>query len=74
MQKDSHVDYVMYNGSGKRLRRFEDLPPTLKSKIQTHFPIYTEPPPVDDDRPNETSWSDFKKRVEAKRAAEAEKE
>ena len=49
----------------------KDLPKVITDEIALNYPTYTAPPPADDKRPNETSWSYFKKRVDAKKAAAA---
>ena len=41
----------------------------LREEIETNFPTFMEPPPVDDDRPNETTWTVFKRMIDAKRAS-----
>jgi hypothetical protein len=33
----------------------------MKAEIAANYPEYTTPPPVDDTRPNETSWTYMKK-------------
>ncbi len=73
MEMGSRVGSVMYHGAGKRVRSFEDLPDTLRRVIDERYPEYRQPPPVDDTRPNETSWSFYKKHLDAQRAAESEK-
>lgn len=51
----------------KLLGGFDDLPPVLKDFITNEQPKYKVPPPADDARPNETSWTYFKKQVEGGR-------
>lgn len=53
---------------GMRLHDWNDLPEVLRSEIETNYPIYREPPPVDDDRPNDTTWSVFKRWIDERRA------
>jgi len=60
---------VIYHTAGIKARRFEDLPQPLKGEIETNYPIYRNPPPLDDPRPNETTWTVVKKAVDAQRAA-----
>ena len=55
---------------GLRINSFEELPTWMKTEIRTNYPAYTVPPPTDDARPNETSWTVFKDHIDAKRAAE----
>jgi hypothetical protein len=54
---------------GMRLQKWEDLPDVLRNEIEANYPIYREPPPVDDARPNDTTWTVFKRWVDEKRAA-----
>ena len=63
---------VHYMG-GLRLDRYEDLPGWMRTEIAANYPDYMTPPPVDDTRPNETSWTVFKDHIDAKRAAEKAK-
>jgi len=52
---------VYFNGAGIKLASYADLPAGMRAAIEARNPIYKEPPPADDARPNETSWSYFKK-------------
>jgi hypothetical protein len=54
---------------GMRLHSWDDLPEVLRNEIDANYPIYREPPPLDDPRPNVTTWSVFKRWVDEKRAA-----
>ena len=57
---------VLYlNGAGSKLDSYADLPAGMRAAIEARAPIYREPPPVDDQRPNETSWTYFKKQMES---------
>jgi hypothetical protein len=67
MKMRGRVGVVYFNGAGRKLDRYEDLPAGMRAAIEARAPIYREPPPVDDQRPNETSWTYFKKRMEAAR-------
>ena len=53
---------------GMRLQNWEEMPEVIRNEIEINFPIYQEPPPVDDDRPNDTTWTVFKRWVDEKRA------
>jgi hypothetical protein len=46
----------------------DQLPPVLRTEISASYPAWTSPPPLDDQRPNETSWTYFKKVLEARKA------
>jgi hypothetical protein len=52
---------------GMRLHGWDDLPELLRKEIETNYPIYRNPPPVDDERPNETTWTVFKRWIDEKR-------
>jgi hypothetical protein len=67
MKMRGRTGLVYFNGAGRKLDRYEDLPAGMRAAIEARAPIYREPPPVDDQRPNETSWTYFKKRMEAAR-------
>ena len=56
---------MYFNGAGRKLDGYADLPASMRAAIEARAPIYREPPPVDDQRPNETSWTYFKKQMEA---------
>ena len=47
---------IYMHTSGLRLSSWDALPDSMKEEITTHYPDYTEPPALDDDRPNVTSW------------------
>ena len=53
---------------GMRLHDWDDLPEVLRTEIANNYPEYVEPPPVDDDRPNDTTWTVFKRWIDEKRA------
>ena len=60
---------VHYTG-GMRLNSFDDLPDFFKAEIRENFPQYVAPPPTDDARPNDTSWTVMKRLIDERRAAE----
>ena len=68
MKMGDRVGQMIYNGAGKRIASWDELPEVLKTELVTHKPEYREPPPLDDARPNETSWTYFKKVIDARRA------
>ncbi|MEM7356092.1 MAG: DUF1838 family protein [Acidobacteriota bacterium] len=71
MEMGSRVGQVIYHGAGKRVRSWDDLPEVLRHEIATNYPGFDAPPPLDDKRRNETSWTYFKRRID-KVNAEAE--
>jgi hypothetical protein len=61
---------VMFTSTvGGRVKSLEDLPEPLLSELKTNYPLYMTPPPLDDDRPNRTSWMAVKDMVDAQNAA-----
>jgi hypothetical protein len=67
MEMGDRPGQLIFHAAGMRLKRWEDLPDMMKQEIEASYPIYRTPPPLDDARPNETSWTYFKKHIEAKR-------
>ena len=69
MKMGGRVGYLVFSGAGKRLEGgYAELPAALRAEVEARYPAYTEPPPLDDDRPNATSWTVFKERIDAERA------
>lgn len=63
---------MVFNAMGRKLPGgFEELPDVLKNEIRENYPIYESAPPKDDTRPNETTWTKFKKLTDAKRKQNA---
>ena len=69
MKMRSRQGIMIFNAMGTKLKSFDELPPVLKQEIAANYPAYTAPPPADDARPNETTWTVFKKAVDAKKGA-----
>lgn len=69
MEMGDRVGMMVFTTVGKRIAGFDDLSPNLKAEITANYPEYKVPPPLDDTRPNETSWTYFKKMIDKKRAA-----
>jgi hypothetical protein len=61
---------LVFNAVGQTMANgIADLPAVLRDEIAANYPIYDTPPPGDDARPNETSWTYFRKVFDAERAA-----
>jgi len=65
MKMRGRAGQLYFNGAGLKLDSYADLPAGMRAAIEARAPLYREPPPVDDQRPNETSWTHFKKQIEA---------
>jgi len=55
----------VFNATGGTVAGIAGLPPVIREQIAATYPTYTAPPPGDDARPNETSWTFFKKKMDA---------
>jgi hypothetical protein len=55
-----------------RLENFDQMPEIIKAEIRSNYPIYEQPPPIDDPRPKQTSWTVTKQAIDAERARQAE--
>lgn len=60
---------VVFNAMGAKLKSYDELPDVLKREIAANYPAWTAPPPGDDARPNETTWTVFKEKIDEERAA-----
>lgn len=73
MMMEGRQGQMVFNAMGVKLGSFDELPDVMKQEIATNYPTYTAPPPVDDTRPNETTWTVFKKKIDAQRAKDGGK-
>ena len=69
MKMQGRSGMLVFTTVGGRVDSFKDLPQSLRREIEINYPAYKEPPPLDDARPNETTWTYAKKLIDAKRAA-----
>ena len=68
MNMGSRPGIMIINTTGKKVGTYDQLPAVLKAEIAKNYPEYTAPPPMDDARPNETSWTVYKKWADEKRS------
>lgn len=47
---------IYFHTAGRKLDSWDELPKIIKDEVAAHYPEYTSPPPLDDARPNVTSW------------------
>ncbi len=71
MEMGDRDGVVVFHTAGMRLDSYEQMPEVVRREIELNYPTYRNPPPLDDPRPNETSWTVFKKYIDEKRAREA---
>lgn len=69
LQMGDRAGEVYFHTAGRKLNHWDELPPVLQNEIKANYPEYTTPPPADDPRPNETSWTYFRKKVKPEGAA-----
>ena len=72
MKMGDRPGIMYYHTAGRKLDSFDQLPAVLKDRIARDYPGYKEPPPLDDKRPNETSWTYFKKVIGEQQGSESE--
>ena len=71
MEMTGRGGVLVFNAVGQTMPKgISDLPKVITDEIALNYPIYDKPPPLDDARPNDTSWTVFKRQVDARRAAE----
>ncbi len=58
---------IYFNTSGFKVGGYDELGQVIKTYIEEQAPLYKNPPPLDDQRPNETSWSVYKKTVKGEK-------
>lgn len=59
---------LVYAGSGQKVSSFDALPPSLREEIDRAYPAWRSPPPLDDSRPNETTWTYFKRMLDSRKS------
>ena len=70
MEMGSRPGMMYFSGVVAKLESWDKLSQTMKKEIRANYPAWREPPPIDDMRPNESSWTYFKKLIDARRAKE----
>ena len=56
MRMGDRAGQMIYNGAGKRVASWDELPDVLKDELMRVKPEYKTPPPVDDDRRQERRY------------------
>jgi len=70
MEMSGRAGMIYIHAAGRKLENYEQLPAVMRKAIETEYSEYRTPPPGSDDRPNETSWTYFKKQFPANPAAD----
>ena len=61
MMMDGREGVIYMHTAGRKLDSWDQMGETMRGEIETYYPEYATPPPADDDRENETSWTYYKK-------------
>ena len=56
MKMSGREGIIYMHTAGKKLGSWDELPDAFKKDIRKYYPAYETHPPLDDDRPNMTSW------------------
>jgi hypothetical protein len=68
MEMGSKPGSLVFNATGQVVPGIAALPKVIQDQIALKYPEYRVPPPPDDARPNATTWTEFRKFIEAGRA------
>lgn len=60
----SRPGLMVFNATGQQVPGISELPPVLQAAIANEYPHYAAPPPLDDCRPNVTSWTAARDRLD----------
>jgi len=66
MQMGDKVGIMVFNATGFSTFDKSQIWPRLQKIMDERYPLYNTPPPLDDNRVNETSWTVFEKYMEGK--------
>lgn len=69
MMMEGRDGIIYMHTAGRKLESWDDMSDLMKQEIREHYPDYVEPPPLDDQRPNETSWIYYQKVRDGERVA-----
>lgn len=59
MEMGDRPGELVFHAASTRLLEWQQLPEPLKSQIEGDYALYQEPPALDDERPNQTTWTNF---------------
>ena len=71
MRMGGRLGVIYMHTAGKKLDDYDSMTEVMKTEIAQNYPEYAEPPPGDDERENETSWTYFKKIIDQRGGAKA---
>jgi len=56
MRMGGREGMIYFHTAGTKTLQWEEISPLMQAEVATHYPAYRSPPPLDDARPNVTSW------------------
>jgi hypothetical protein len=65
MEMGDRAGMLYFHTAGRKLDSYDDLSERMRQEITKNYPDYAQPPPLNDERRNETSWTFFKKVLDA---------
>lgn len=68
MEMGGRDGYFYVHTAGEKYASYDDVPKSIRAVVDEKYPKYRTAPPLDDTRPNETSWTFFKKTIDARAA------
>jgi uncharacterized protein DUF1838 len=71
MKMGDRIGLMFTSTVGGRAPSLNALPEPLRSELKSNYSLYMTPPPLEDKRPNRTSWMGVKDLVDAQRAEES---
>lgn len=71
MEMNGRAGMLYFNAIGRKLQSYDQLPEMMKTEIAENYPEYVAPPPLDDPRRNETSWTYMKKIIDSREESPA---
>ncbi len=66
MEMGGRPGYFYVHTAGQKFERYEDLPQAIRTEVEANYPDFLTPPPLNDTRPNDTSWKFFKRAIDAR--------
>ena len=67
MEMGGRAGELYFHGTGLKVESYDKLSEVTRKEIEANYPLYKTPPDLDDNRPNETSWTYFKKVTDSKK-------
>lgn len=64
MEMAGKTGIMIFHAAGSKVSGPEAMSEVLQDALSGDYALYSAPPPLDDDRPNETSWTYFLKQVD----------